>query len=103
MEYHKQVVPLEEKEIRGVTLKQILWLIGGLGTILATVIGTYVSITYKLDRVNEQIQDLGASKRLQEQLIQNLKDNQENQNKSFMLQLQTMEIRVVKLETEVSK
>jgi hypothetical protein len=93
----------ENKEIRGITLRQIIGLFLFLATILISVVMTYSSITNKLDRVTEQMLDLNSSKKFQEQLIQNLKDNQENQNKAFQLQLQTMEIRVVKLETEVTK
>jgi hypothetical protein len=41
-----------DKELRGVTARNLLWLMGGIVTVLITVMSTYFSIIRKLDGLN---------------------------------------------------
>lgn len=75
---------IEDKEIRGITIKQLLWLIGTLSGILITVILTYASINNKL---NNLIND---------------RDVKDLQIKTINVELQAVEIRLVRLETQIS-
>lgn len=43
---------LIDKELRGVTARNLIWLMGGIGTVLVTVMSTYFSIIRKLDGLN---------------------------------------------------
>lgn len=43
---------ISTKEIRGITAKTLVWLIGGFGTVIVTVMTTYFSIIQKLDRID---------------------------------------------------
>lgn len=83
-------VSIEQKEIRGVTARHVAWLIIGLFTILTTVLGTYYSTANKIDRTQDDIQTLKGSK-----------DLQDTQIKALNLNMQVLEIRIVKLETQM--
>lgn len=83
-------VSIEHKEIRGVTAKHIVWLIVGLCSILVSIMGTYYSTANKIDRTQEDIQNLKGSKDLQDAQI-----------KALNLNMQVLEIRIVKLETQL--
>jgi hypothetical protein len=41
-----------DKELRGVTARNLIWLMGGIVTVLVTVMTTYFSIIRKLDGLN---------------------------------------------------
>ena len=83
-------VAIENKEIRGVTAKHVIWLIVALCSILASIMGTYYSTANKIDRTQEDIQTLKGSKDLQDAQI-----------KALNLNMQVLEIRIVKLETQI--
>lgn len=83
-------VAIEQKEIRGVTPKHFFWLITALFTILTSVMGTYYSTANKIDRTQDDIQTLKGSKDLQDAQI-----------KALNLNMQVLEIRIVKLETQL--
>ena len=83
-------LPFDEQFLRGVTVRSALWIIGGLTTILASVIMTYASIMHKLDRHQEAVVEMKRGKELLDVQI-----------KTIEVQLQTMEIRLVRLETQV--
>ena len=42
-----------DKELRGVTARNLIWFMGGIVTVLVTVMTTYFSIIRKLDGLNE--------------------------------------------------
>lgn len=48
-EDEKEIV---NKEIRGVTAKTIMWFVGGIVSVIITVMGTYFSIIRKMDTIN---------------------------------------------------
>ncbi len=43
------MTPVEEKEIKGITLKNVLWLISSTVTVVASVLLTYSSLSSKID------------------------------------------------------
>lgn len=81
---------IDQKEIRGVNARHVIWLIISLFSILTAVIGTYYSTANKIDRTQDDIQALKGSKDLQDAQI-----------KALNLNMQMLEIRIVRLETQV--
>jgi hypothetical protein len=67
------------------------WLIGALSTILIAVMGTYYSTANKIDKTQDDIQTIKASKEIQDAQI-----------KTINAQLQLLEIRIVRLETQIT-
>lgn len=83
-------VSIEHKEIRGVTAKHIVFLIVSLCSILVSVIGTYYSTANKIDSMQKDMNSMSVSR-----------DIQDAQIKALNLNLQQLEIRIVKLETQM--
>jgi hypothetical protein len=83
-------VPFENKPLQGITVKSAFWILGGLVSILASVIMTYASIMVKLDKSEEAISEIKRGKEITDVQI-----------RAMELQLQTMEIRLVRLETQL--
>lgn len=91
------VATIDQKEIRGVTAKHVMWLIGALSSILIAVMGTYYSTAAKIDKTQDKVEQTQGE-------IQNLKSSKEVQDaqiKALNLNLQVLEIRIVKLETQM--
>lgn len=92
---HQQAVAIDEKEIRGVNAKHVVWLIVTLCTILVSIMGTYSSTASKIDKTQDKIEQTQAE-------IQGLKmskDIQDAQLKALNLNMQELELRIVRLET----
>lgn len=51
-EVSAQAKEIVDKEIRGVTAKTITWFLGGIISVIITVMGTYFSIIRKMDTIN---------------------------------------------------
>jgi hypothetical protein len=83
-------VSIDQKEIRGVTARHIALLIVSLFSILTAVMGTYYSTANKIDKTQDDIQSLKGSKELEDAQI-----------KALNLNMQVLEIRIVKLETQM--
>jgi hypothetical protein len=88
----EQSIPIEQREIRGMTTKQLIWLMGGICTILISVLSTYFSLKNTLSNNQNDIIQMK-----QYEITNDL------QIKTINMQLQTLEIRIVKLETESTK
>lgn len=83
-------VSIDQKEIRGVTARHIIWLIVSLCTILGSIIGTYYSTAGKIGLMQRDLTTLTVSK-----------DIQDAQIKALNLNLQQLELRIVRLETQM--
>jgi hypothetical protein len=88
----EQSIPIEQREIRGITARQLIWLMSGICTVLIAVLTTYLSLVNKLSNNQNDIVQMK-----QYQITNDL------QIKTINMQLQTLEIRIVKLETESTK
>ncbi len=84
-----ETVSIDEREIRGLQPKHIIWLIAVLCSILVSVMGTYFSIANKIEKTQDDIQ-----------MMKGYKEISEIQIKTINAQLQTIEIRLVKLEMQ---
>jgi len=62
------------KEIRGVTAKTILWFMGGIVSVIITVMGTYFSIIRKMDTINVIQGSMNAINMKVESNTQEIKD-----------------------------
>lgn len=82
--------PFEEKQVQGITIRSAFWIVGGLVSILTSVILTYASIMSKLDKNQDAVIEMKRSKELTDMQI-----------KTIEMQLQTIEIRLVRLETQL--
>jgi len=80
----------ENTTIPGVTVRSAFWIIGGLVSIFASVIMTYASIVNKMDKSQEAIAEMKRGKEITDMQI-----------RAIEVQLQTMEIRLVRLETQL--
>jgi uncharacterized membrane protein (DUF106 family) len=89
--------PIEQKEIRGITAKHIMWLIGVLCSILISVIGTYYSTVNKINSIQKDVSTTQDNIRE----FKGSKDLQDAQIKALNLNMQVLEIRIVKLETQL--
>lgn len=85
-----QITNLENKMLQGITLRTALWFVGGIVSILTSVILTYSSIMNKLEKSQDAIGEIRKGKEITD-----------IQLRTIEMQLQTMEIRVVRLETEL--
>jgi len=83
-------VSIENTPLPGVTVKSAFWIIGGLVSIFASVIMTYASIMNKMDKSEDAITEIKRGKEITDMQI-----------RSIEVQLQTMEIRLVRLETQL--
>lgn len=83
-------VSFENVPLPGITIKSAFWIIGGLVSILAAVIMTYASIVSKLDKSQEAITEMKRGKEISDMQI-----------RAIEVQLQTVEIRLVRLETQL--
>lgn len=54
-------IPIENKEVRGLTLKQLLWTIGGICSFIVFIVGTYFSILSKLNKTEERMEQMQDS------------------------------------------
>lgn len=88
-------VAIDEKEIRGINAKHVVWLIVTLCTILVSIMGTYYSTAAKIDTTQNKIEQTQVE-------IKSLKDSKEIQDaqlRALNLQMQAIELRIVRLET----
>lgn len=88
MNQHSEAI--DQKEIRGINAKHVVWLIVSLCTILVSIMGTYYSTANKIDSMQKDMNSLSVSKEIQDAQI-----------KALNLNLQQLELRIVKLETQV--
>ena len=79
----------ENTPLPGITVKSAFWIIGGLVSIFASVIMTYASIMSKMDKSQDAIAEMKRGKEITDMQI-----------RAIEVQLQTMEIRLVRLETQ---
>lgn len=92
---HQQAVAIDHKEIRGINAKHLMWLIGTLCSILVSIMATYYSITYKIDKGNDRIEQVQSDI----QTLKTSKEIQDAQIKALNLQMNALELRIVRLET----
>jgi hypothetical protein len=91
MNTQNEPVLIEDKILAGITVRNVLWIISGLISILVAIITTYASIMNKLDKNQEAITEIRRGKELTDM-----------QMKTIQMQLQTIEIRLVRLETQLN-
>ena len=78
------MTPVEEKEIKGITLKNVMWLISSTVTVVTSVLLTYSSLSSKIDAF--------MIKKGGEDAIQNMKlQNLEKKNEELMDLLHSMQ------------
>jgi hypothetical protein len=92
---HSQAVAIDQREIRGINAKHIAWLIGTLFTILVSIMGTYYSSAAKQDKTQDKVEQI----QIEIQGLKTSKDIQDAQIKALNLQMQALELRIVRMET----
>lgn len=83
------MVPIEKKEIRGLTIGQFAALLAFLTTILVTGTLGYSRIMNKLENNEQSLIEYQSDKK-----------TQDLQNKAFELSIRTLEIRIITLEAQ---
>lgn len=53
------MTPAEEREIKGISLKSLFWLLGSTITIVATVMGIYSGIGRQFDNLSNKVERMG--------------------------------------------
>lgn len=90
---------LEDKEIRGVTAKQLIWLFGSLGSILVAVLVNYFSIVGRIDRVNDGMDNIRQSNQMLQIEIEKIKTQQNNlEIRLLTIEVQLKEKRLIPVE-----
>ena len=92
MNTQNDTLPIESRMLTGLTVKTALALVGGLISILVSVVTSYASIINKLDRTQEAVLEMRRNKELTDMQL-----------KALEVQLQTVEIRLVRLETQMKE
>ncbi|HRB24313.1 MAG TPA: hypothetical protein PLZ18_11110 [Ferruginibacter sp.] len=70
------MTPAEEREIKGISLKSLFWLLGSTITIVATVMGIYSGIGRQFDNLSNKVErmgsEFGSNNRISEMRIKQL-------------------------------
>jgi Tfp pilus assembly protein PilO len=90
-------ISLDQKEIRGINAKHVVWLIGVLSTILVAVMGTYYSTANKIEKTQDKVEQTQA----EIQDIKSSKEVQDAQIKALNLNMQILEIKIARIETQL--
>ena len=93
--------PIETREIRGISAKVVIWLFSTLGTILISIVWTYATINYKLEKSADAVVEMKNDKMQMQLEIAKLREQHQADVNKIVNAQQNTDIRILTLEVQL--